>query len=115
MLIETRHQPLTTIINTTRSTNMTTRNDYINRFKLQLDELNSAITEYEAKAQQAGAESKVFWQDSLFKLRQQFNLTHDKFDELKAAGEHSWGQYVAETEKVRDVFLDSFNYFKSHI
>lgn len=94
---------------------MTTRKEYIATFKQQLDDMNNSISEYEARAQKAGSDSKILWQDSLFKLRQQFNLTHDKFDELKAAGEHSWNQYVAETEKVRDVFLDSFNYFKSHI
>jgi len=94
---------------------MTARKEYITRFKLQLDELSASISDYEARAQKAEADSKIFWQDRLFKLRQQFNLTHDKFDELKAAGEHSWGQYVAETEKMRDVFLVSFNHFKSNI
>lgn len=94
---------------------MTTRKEYMATFKLQLDDMNNSISEYEARAQQAESASKILWQDSLFKLRQQFNLTHDKFDELKAAGEHSWNQYVTETEKVRDVFLDSFDYFKSHI
>jgi len=36
-------------------------------------------------------------------------------DELKAATAETWESLVAETEKVRDAFVHSFNYFKSQL
>ena len=94
---------------------MTTREEYIVKMKLQLDELNISIAEYESKAHQAQSDAQIAYRDSLFKLRQQLKLTHEKLDELKSSSESSWDQLVVETEHIRDVFLDSFHYFKSHL
>lgn len=94
---------------------MTSRQDYLTKFKAQLDELNASVTEYEAKAQKAESEAKILYMDNLFKLRQQLTAAHDKLNEMQVATESNWDHFVAETERVRDVFLESFHHFKSHI
>ncbi len=94
---------------------MTTKEEYILKMKLQLDELHIAIGEYENKIEQAQADVLATYKDNLAKLRQQLKLTNNKLEELKNSSDNSWDQLVAETERVRDVFIDSFHYFKNHL
>ena len=94
---------------------MTSRQEYLTKFKAQLDELNVSVTEYEAKAQKAEAEAKIMYMDNLFKLRQQLKSAHYKLNEMQVSTESNWDHFVSETERVRDVFMESFNHFKSHI
>lgn len=49
------------------------------------------------------------------KLREQSQSAVDKLDELKADGEDSWKNLVAETEKIQGAFVKSFHYFKSQL
>ncbi|MET3107512.1 hypothetical protein AAKU67_001419 [Oxalobacteraceae bacterium GrIS 2.11] len=94
---------------------MSGREEYIIKMKQQLDDLNIAIADFETRALLMQADAKASYNDNLFKLRQQLKLTHEKLDELKASSDNSWDQLVAETEKVRDAFVNSFHYFKSQI
>ncbi len=94
---------------------MKTREEYIVKMKQQLDELNIAIEDYENKVHQAQGDAQILYKDNLFKLRQQMALTRQKLEELKTSSENTWDQLVAETERVRDVLIDSFHYFKTHI
>ncbi|HAY29269.1 MAG TPA: hypothetical protein PK440_05585 [Candidatus Accumulibacter phosphatis] len=94
---------------------MSKRDDYIEKMKLQLDEVNAKITSLEAKGQRAKADAADKYEEEMEKLRQQSQLALTKLDELKAAGEDSWDAMVAEMEKIRDAFVHSFKYFKSQI
>lgn len=94
---------------------MKNRDEYIAKMKLQLDELNAAMNQLEAKTQEAKQDAREKYKAEMSKLRQQSQLAFDKLDELKAAGEDSWENMVAGTEKVRDAFIHSFHYFKSQL
>ncbi|MBK7677178.1 hypothetical protein [Accumulibacter sp.] len=94
---------------------MSKRDDYIEKMKLQLDEVNAKMSELEAKAKEAKADARAKYADQMAKLREQSQLAVTKLDELKAAGEDSWDAMVAEMEKIRDAFVHSFNYFKSQV
>jgi uncharacterized coiled-coil DUF342 family protein len=83
--------------------------------KLQLDELNAKMAELEAKAKEAKEDARDKYNEELGKLRHQSKLAVAKLDELKASGEDKWEAMVAETEKIRDAFVHSFNYFKSQL
>jgi hypothetical protein len=48
-------------------------------------------------------------------LREQSQTVTEKFEELKIAGDESWTNLVAETEKVRDAFIHAFQEFKSRL
>lgn len=94
---------------------MTTRDIYIERMKLQLDELNAKMKNVEAKAQEAKEDAREKYKEEMGKLRKQSKLAIAKLDELKAAGEETWETMVAEMDKISDAFKHSFNYFKSQL
>ena len=94
---------------------MSKRDAYVAKMKLQLDELNAKMAELEAKAKEAKEDARDKYNEELGKLRHQFKLAVAKLDELKASGEDKWEAMVAETEKIRDAFVHSFNYFKSQL
>jgi len=94
---------------------MSKRDAYVAKMKLQLDELNAKMALLEAKAKEAKADARDKYNEELGKLRHQSKLAVAKLDELKASGEDKWEAMVAETEKIRDAFIHSFNYFKSQL
>ena len=94
---------------------MSTREDYIAKMKLQLDELDAQMSKLEAKAQEAKDTARDKYKDEMAKLRHQSRLAKGKLADLKAAGEDKWETMVTEMEKVRDAFKHSFNYFKSQL
>jgi len=94
---------------------MTNRETYINKMKLQLDELNDKMEALEAKASDAKDAAHAKYAEQMAALRAQSKETKSKFDDLVAAGEDKWDNVVTEMEKVRDAFVHSFNYFKSQL
>jgi phage host-nuclease inhibitor protein Gam len=94
---------------------MSKRAEYIAKMKSQLDDLNSEIASLEAKASDAKESARDKYHEQIQKLREQSHLVAAKLEEIKAAGEESWENLVTETEKVRDAFVHSFNYFKSQL
>ncbi len=94
---------------------MSTRNQYITKMKLQLDELNAAMAKLETKAQAATDDAHDLYKEEMRKLRHQSKLAVAKLDELKTSSEAGWEAMVTEMEKIRDAFAHSFNYFKSQV
>lgn len=94
---------------------MTKKEVYVAKMKTQLDELNADIEKLEGKTQEATDELREKYIEEMKKLRHQSIVATTKFDELKAAGEESWENMVAEVEKVRDAFTNSFKYFKAQL
>lgn len=92
---------------------MSKRDEYIEKMKLQLDELNTKMSELEAKANEAKADAREKYVEEMGRLRQQSQLALTKLEELRLAGEDSWDALVAQMEKIRDAFVHSFKYFKS--
>ncbi len=94
---------------------MSKRDAYIEKMKDQLDELNSKMSELEAKAQEAKDDARAKYKEEMKKLSKQSKLAVAKLEEIKSAGEDTWESMVTEMEKVRDAFKHSFNYFKSQL
>lgn len=94
---------------------MLNRDAYIAKMKLQLDELNKTMAELELKSHEAKEEMRERYNAEIGQLHHQSQLAMGKLDELKTASEDSWKQLVAESEKIRDAFINSFHYFKSQI
>lgn len=94
---------------------MQKRDAYIAKMKLQLDELNATMGELEVKAQAAKEDARDKYKAEMAKLRVQSEAASAKLDEMKAASADTWEKMVAETEKVRDAFVHSYNYFKSQL
>ena len=94
---------------------MQTKETYIAKMKLQLDELELKMNELEAKAKDAKESAHEKYVEDMAKLKAQSKVAKAKFDDLAAAGEDKWDNVVVEMEKVRDAFAHSFNYFKSQL
>ena len=69
---------------------MTTRHEYIQRLKDKLDEWDSDIDEFEAKAQRARADIKYELEDQITSLRVKRDLAKLKLSELVDASEEAW-------------------------
>ena len=94
---------------------MSTRDIYIEKMKLQLDELTTTMDELEATAHHAKNDVHERYLTEMNNLREQSQLALDKLDTLKTSGEDAWKSMVADTEKVRDAFVKSFHYFTSQL
>jgi len=90
-----------------------TREEYVAKVKLQLDELNLKVDALEARMTEAKAEVRASYRAELAKLRHQSDMAGDKLAEMKATGEETWDRMVLEMEKAREAFTHSLNYFKS--
>jgi hypothetical protein len=93
---------------------MTTREAYIAKMKLHLDELDLEMTALGVKAKEAQAQAKEAYQEQMVILHAQQKAAMLKFDEVKASGEDSWDKARHDMDNVRDAFVQSFREFKSH-
>jgi hypothetical protein len=94
---------------------MSNRNAYIEKMKLQLDELNLKLDEMEARSNQATQDAGVRYRENMEQFRAQSALARAKFEELKVAGEESWDSGVAQLEKLRGALAHSFRDFKAQL
>lgn len=94
---------------------MSKRDEYIERMKRQLDELNAQLTELEGKGEAAQAEFKEKHKEQISQVREHYHSALTKMSEIKSASEDKWESLVEEGEKVQKAFVHSFNYFKSQL
>lgn len=94
---------------------MTTRDIYITKMKLQLDELNLQMGKLEARGQEAREDLRDKYKAEMAKLHAQSEVAKAKLADMQASSESAWDNMVAEMDKVRDAFVHSFSYFKSQL
>ncbi|MCB8747478.1 hypothetical protein LHU53_11220 [Rhodoferax sp. U2-2l] len=94
---------------------MTTRDAYIAKMKLQLDELNLQMGKLELRAQEAREDVRDKYKAEMAKLHDQSELAKAKLADMQASTESAWDGMVAEMDKIRDAFVHSFSYFKSQL
>jgi len=94
---------------------MSKRDEYIEKMKLQLDELDAKMDKLEAKAKVAKEDMRAKYKEEMVLLREKSRVAKGKLQEVKAAGEDKWDSVVTEMEKVRDAVIHSYNYFKSQL
>ena len=98
---------------------MNAKADYIDMMKQQLNQFDAAIEEYEDRTRQACGDAKVIYKDSLFNLRQQWDLMHDKLEIESNSSEKNGFDgdacelFTFEADQLRHVFVESFTTFKS--
>ena len=92
---------------------MSKRDEYVEKMKSQLDDMNAQLDKLAEKSKNAKKEMQAKYKQEMADLRAQSSQARAKLDELKTAGEDSWDSMVAEMDKVGDAFKHSYNYFKS--
>jgi predicted nucleic acid-binding Zn-ribbon protein len=94
---------------------MTTRDEYVEKMKVRLDEWNGEIDRLEAKLAEAGEETKVRLQPPIAKARESRDRVVSKLGELKQSGETSFDSAKDEIEHMWKTLKQSVNYFKSQL
>ncbi|MFZ6658162.1 hypothetical protein [Undibacterium sp. TJN19] len=94
---------------------MAKREAYIKRIKAQLDDLNIALTDAEARAEKSKEAAQAKYVAEIAKLHEQAGQVREKLEEIKSASESTWENMIASTEKVHDALVNSFKYFKSQL
>lgn len=115
---------------------MLTRDEYVEKMEAQLDNMDVHLDQLGEKLQSAKQEMQAEYEQKIsdvraqsikarvklakYKfemadIRAQASKANSKLEELRAAGEDSWYNMVAEMDKVGDGFNHSSNYFKSQV
>lgn len=94
---------------------MTRRDEFIEKLKGQLDQVNEQLDTFEQKAQKATGEAREEYHRRVEKLREMAKPATDKLAELKSASEEQWQGLENEAERIYKAFVHSFNYFKSQL
>jgi len=90
------------------------RDEFVEKLKNQLDELNAEIDELEHKAQSASADARARYQAKLNEAREEGARARAKLQEVRDAGEDAWDDLKEEAEHAWKALQNSVNYFRSH-
>lgn len=89
------------------------REAYLQKLKAMLDEWNAEIDILEAKAAQADADAKIYYQGKLEDLRTKKNDVMEKIEGIRQAEESAWEDLKQGLENSWDILKESFKEAKS--
>ena len=69
---------------------MSTRDQYIEKFKAKLDEWNAEIDRLEARGRQAEADSRIKYEKELSDLREKRDAAREKLEEIQHSSDDAW-------------------------
>ncbi len=92
---------------------MTSRDEYLEKFKAKLDEWNADIDELEAKARDAQADVDAQYREQLARLREMRDEALDRYTEMQGAAVDAWDDMVQGTEKAWQTWRDAFQTARS--
>jgi hypothetical protein len=87
---------------------MSSRDDYLDEFKVKLDEWNAEIDKLESDARQAQADAKVQYDKQLEALREMRDDAQAKFSEMQNTTTEAWDVMVKGTEKAWQTWGSAF-------
>jgi len=93
---------------------LSSRDQYVEKMKAQLDEWNARIAALEEKGNEVKEDAKVKYQEQLTALRAQRAEGEKKLEEMQAATESTWEQVKMETDNVWEAFKESYQAFVRH-
>jgi predicted nucleic acid-binding Zn-ribbon protein len=96
------------------NTMLSSRDQYVEKMKAQLDEWNAGIAALEEKGSEITEDAKVKYQEQLAALRAQRAEGEKKLEEMQAATESTWEQVKLESDNVWEAFKDSYQAFVAH-
>lgn len=87
---------------------MTDRDEYLEGFKVKLDEWNAEIDKLESKARKAQADAKTQYDKQLVLLREMRDDAQKNFNEMQNATNEAWDVMLKGTEKAWNAWVDAF-------
>lgn len=92
---------------------MTSRDEYLDKFKIKLDEWNAEIEKLENRAQEAQADAKINYDKQLASLREMRDEAQQKFAEMQNASNEAWDAMVRGTEEAWQTWMGAFHEARS--
>jgi chromosome segregation ATPase len=86
---------------------MSARDEYIQKMKAKLDELNAEISRLEAKAQGAKADLRLRYGDEIRKLEARREEAEARLAEFRQAGENAWQDLKIGIQSAWDILEES--------
>ena len=83
---------------------MSKKEAYEKKLEAQLDEWNAKIDVLKAKAERAGAEAKVDYEETIEDLKQKRSAAKSKLQDLRQAGDDAWEDIKSGVEQAWDEF-----------
>ena len=83
---------------------MSTRDDYVEKMKANLDVWNTNIDTLEAKAKVAGADAQSMYNEQIETLKKQSEEASARLKEMRAAGDDAWEDLRSGMETAWDTF-----------
>ena len=93
---------------------MTTRHEYIEKFKNKLDEWDADIDVLEVKARETTDELKVELVDQLASLRVRRDIAKLKLAEIKDASEEAWDDIKEGADEAWNSLMQAIDKARSH-
>jgi chromosome segregation ATPase len=93
---------------------MTTRNEYVEQLKKNLDKWNADISNWEAKARAAKTDLRIDYEMKLEDLRKRREEATAKLKELQATSGDAWKELKAGTDAAWAAMREAFDKAASH-
>ncbi len=94
---------------------MTSRDEYLEKFKAKLDEWNADIDKLEAKARAAQADMQAEYREQLDALRRTRDEALKEYDKVQNAAVDAWDAMVQGSEKAWQAWTDAFENARSKL
>lgn len=92
---------------------MTERDEYLQKFKEQLDKWNADIDKLETKAHEAQVDAQAHYHEQLESLRAMRDDAQKRYNEMQGAAADAWDVMVQGTEKAWEVWFETLENARS--
>lgn len=93
---------------------MTTRNEYIEQLKNNLDKWNADLAKFEAKARVAKTDLRIDYEMQLEALRKHREVAAEKLKALQASSEGAWKEVAAGADAAWSAMRDAVDKASAH-
>ena len=94
---------------------MSKRDEYVEKLKAQLDQWNTEVAKWEAKAQQAQAGARVEYEKQLQALRRQRDQALEQMKRVQAATGDAWVDLVRGADEAWAKMREALDKARSHL
>ena len=91
------------------------RDQFVEKLKSQLDEINEDVDALEARVEAAGDAVSKKYREQLDEAKAQRATAEQKLAGIRAAGDDAWEDLKGDAEHTWKAFKQSVNYFKSQL
>ncbi|MDD5367345.1 MAG: hypothetical protein PHR30_18580 [Gallionellaceae bacterium] len=93
---------------------MTTRDEYVEQLKTNLDHWNGDLAKWEAKARTARDDARIEFEMKLDALRKQRDEAAEKLKEVRASSEEAWKELKAGADVAWAAMREAFDKAGTH-